>query len=122
MNNHSYIKECPITGHDEQIKYFDLGNIPLVNNLCNSREEALNAERFPLNVNYYPASGESSLDFAVDSDAAQLQRLADIKYYEDNVVYTTARNCIAHPGEFYLIPQSHYSMDTCDVRKANIEL
>ena len=68
MNNHSYIKECPITGHDEQIKYFDLGNIPLVNNLCNSREEALNAERFPLNVNYYPASGESSLDFAVDSE------------------------------------------------------
>ena len=68
MNNHSYIKECPITGHDEQIKYFDLGNIPLVNNLCNSREEALNAERFPLNVNYYPASGESSLDFAVDGE------------------------------------------------------
>ena len=68
MNNHSYIKECPITGHDEQIKYFDLGNIPLVNNLCNTREEALNAERFPLNINYYPSSGESSLDFAVDSE------------------------------------------------------
>jgi len=68
MNNHSYIKECPVTGHDEQIKYFDLGNIPLVNNLCNTREEALNAERFPLNINYYPASGESSLDFAVDSE------------------------------------------------------
>lgn len=68
MNNHSYIKECPITGHDEQIKYFDLGNIPLVNNLCDTREEALNAERFPLNINYYPASGESSLDFAVDSE------------------------------------------------------
>ena len=68
MNNHSYIKECPITGHDEQIKYFDLGNIPLVNNLCNTREEALNAERFPLNINYYPASGESSLNFAVDNE------------------------------------------------------
>lgn len=68
MNNHSYIKECPITGHDEQIKYFDLGNIPLVNNLCDTREEALNAERFPLNINYYPASGESSLDFAVDGE------------------------------------------------------
>ncbi len=68
MNNHSYIKECPVTGHDEQIKYFDLGNIPLVNNLCDTREEALNAERFPLNINYYPASGESSLDFAVDGE------------------------------------------------------
>ena len=68
MNNHSYIKECPITGHDEQIKYFDLGNIPLVNNLCDNKEDALDAERFPLNVNYYPASGESSLDFAVDGE------------------------------------------------------
>jgi len=68
MNNHSYIKECPITGQDEQIKYFDLGNIPLVNNLCNTKEEALNAERFPLNINYYPSSGESSLNFAVDSE------------------------------------------------------
>jgi len=68
MNNYSLIKECPITGHDEQIKYFDLGNIPLVNNLCNTREEALNAERFPLNVNYYPASGESSLSIAIDGE------------------------------------------------------
>jgi ubiquinone/menaquinone biosynthesis C-methylase UbiE len=68
MNNHSYIKECPITGHDEQIPYFSLGNIPLVNNLYNTRDEAINAERFPLTINYYPSSGESSLDFAVDSE------------------------------------------------------
>jgi len=61
------IKECPITGHDEQIKYFDLGDIPLVNNLCETRDEALNIERFPLNINYYPASGESSLSIAIDS-------------------------------------------------------
>ncbi len=68
MDNHSLITECPITGHDEQIKYFDLGNIPLVNNLCNTRDESLNVERFPLNINYYPASGESSLSYAVDSE------------------------------------------------------
>ena len=68
MNNYSLIKECPITGHDEQIKYFDLGDIPLVNNLCDTREEAINAERFPLNINYYPASGESSLSVAIDGE------------------------------------------------------
>jgi hypothetical protein len=68
MNNHSLINECPITGHNEQIKYFDLGNIPLVNNLCDTQEKALAAQRFPLNVNYYPASGLSSLDFAVDGE------------------------------------------------------
>lgn len=68
MNNYSLIKECPITGHDEQIKYFDLGNIPLVNNLCDTREEAISAERFPLNINYYPASGESSLSVAINGE------------------------------------------------------
>jgi hypothetical protein len=68
MKKNTFINQCPITGHDEQIKYFDLGNIPLVNNLCNTRDEALNAERFPLNINYYPASGESSLSIAIDGE------------------------------------------------------
>jgi hypothetical protein len=66
MKNYSLINKCPITGHGEQIKYFDLGNIPLVNNLCDTREEALIAEKFPLNINYYPKSGESSLSIAID--------------------------------------------------------
>jgi len=68
MNNYSLIKKCPVTGHDEQIKYFDLGNVPLVNNLYDTREEAINAERFPLNINYYPASGESSLSVAINGE------------------------------------------------------
>jgi len=46
------------------------------------------------------------LDFSVDVDPEQLQKLIDNKYYEDNVVYTTARNCINNPGDFYLIPQN----------------
>lgn len=46
------------------------------------------------------------LDFTVDVDPAQLKVLIDSEYYNDNVVYTTARNCIANPGDFYLIPQN----------------
>jgi len=46
------------------------------------------------------------LDFAVDVDANQLQQLIENAYCENNVVYTTARNCLANPGEFYLIPQA----------------
>lgn len=46
------------------------------------------------------------LDFAVDVDPKILQTLIENKYYEDNVVYTTARNCIDNPGDFYLIPQN----------------
>ena len=67
-NNHSIINNCPITGDSNQVKYFDLGKIPLVNNLCNSKEEAINCDKFPLNVNYYENSGLSSLDFVVDSE------------------------------------------------------
>ena len=68
MYKHSLIKQCPITNSVEKIKYFDLGNIPLVNNLCDSREESIKATKFPLNINYYPESGLSSLDFAVDGE------------------------------------------------------
>ena len=46
------------------------------------------------------------LDFAVDVDAEQLQRLIKNGYNENNVVYTTARNCLNNPGDFYLIPQA----------------
>lgn len=66
MNNHSEIKQCPITDSTEYVSYFTLGNVPLVNNLCDTREESLSAERFPLTLNYYPSSGLTSLDFAVD--------------------------------------------------------
>jgi hypothetical protein len=66
MKNYTLINECPVTGDNESIRYFDLGNIPLVNNLCDTREESIEAEKFPLNINYYPKSGESSLSVAVD--------------------------------------------------------
>lgn len=49
---------------------------------------------------------EMRLDFCVELDLAQLNKLGEANYYEDNVVYTTARNCIASPGSFYLIPQN----------------
>jgi hypothetical protein len=46
------------------------------------------------------------LDFTVELDTTQLKKIIDSKYYEDNVVYTTARSCIDNPGDFYLIPQA----------------
>jgi hypothetical protein len=51
---------------------------------------------------------EMRLDFAVDTVYANLEPLITNKYVESNIVYTTARNCIDHPGEFYLIPQAPY--------------
>jgi hypothetical protein len=49
---------------------------------------------------------EMKLDFTVDTVLNNLKPLIENKYTEQNIVYTTARNCILHPGEFYLIPQN----------------
>jgi hypothetical protein len=45
------------------------------------------------------------LDFTVDTDYDKLQSLVESKYTENNIVYTTAKNCTKKSGEFYLIPQ-----------------
>jgi hypothetical protein len=44
------------------------------------------------------------LDFAVETTTNNLTGILETNYQRDNIVYTTARNCIANPGEFYLIP------------------
>ena len=49
---------------------------------------------------------EMRLDFSVELNPTQLARLVENKYYENNIVYTSARNCIEHPGDFYLIPMA----------------
>jgi hypothetical protein len=49
---------------------------------------------------------EMRLDFTVDTDKTILATLKESKYSENNIVYTTPRNCIDNPGEFYLIPQN----------------
>lgn len=43
-------------------------------------------------------------DFAVETDRKKLSAIVESGYQIDNIVYTTASNCIAFPGEFYLIP------------------
>lgn len=60
------IEQCPITGDTNPIEYFNLGEVPLVNNLCSSKEESLNCSKYPLAVQYFPKSGLSTLTHAVD--------------------------------------------------------
>jgi len=45
------------------------------------------------------------LDFALESDQQKLKQILTTGYQQNNIVYTTPRNCIDIPGEFYLIPQ-----------------
>lgn len=44
------------------------------------------------------------LDFCVENDAAELRDMIDLKYTENTVVYTRVKNCLAMPGEFFIVP------------------
>ena len=48
-------------------KVIDLGEIPLVNNLCNTKEESLNAKRYPLRV-FQDENMVMKLDTEIDSE------------------------------------------------------
>ena len=44
------------------------------------------------------------LDFTVEKDDIKLTELFDLHYYKQNIIYTTPRQCLRHPGVFYTIP------------------
>ena len=66
MINYKLIEKCPITGDDDKIVYFDLDNIPLVNNLNDTKEESLNCPKYPLAVQLFKKSGLSTLTVEID--------------------------------------------------------
>lgn len=57
---------CPITNSSNLATYLDLGNMPLVNNLCATKEESLTCNKYPLAVQYCNDSGLSMLTHIVD--------------------------------------------------------
>jgi len=54
---------------------------------------------------------EMRVDFAVETQVDKLQQIIDNKYCDNNIVYTSARNCINNPGNFYLIPYNPKFLD-----------
>lgn len=66
MDNYILINKCPITGDNKSIIYLDLGLMPLVNNLNNTKEESLNCPRYPLSVQLFEESGLSSLTAEIE--------------------------------------------------------
>ena len=62
------IEKCPISGSKERVEYINLGNIPLVNNLCDTQQEALLCEKFPLAVQFFPESKVTCLTDIVNKD------------------------------------------------------
>lgn len=68
MNTYSIIDRCPITGDSESTLYLDLGLMPLVNNLNNTKEESLNCQKYPLAVQVFNQSKLSSLTVEIEPD------------------------------------------------------
>jgi hypothetical protein len=58
---------------------------------------------------------EMRLDFAVETNNEKLDAIHKSGIQEDSIVYTTARNCIKYPGEFYLIPQRPQLVDLATI-------
>jgi hypothetical protein len=56
-------------------------------------------------------ASQMRLDFCVETRRDQLVAIIETEYQVNNVVYTTARNCIQYPGEFYLIPNNPQLLD-----------
>jgi hypothetical protein len=58
---------------------------------------------------------EMRLDFAVETNNKKLISIQQSGIQHDSVVYTTARNCISYPGEFFLIPQRPLLVDLATI-------
>jgi hypothetical protein len=62
------LSKCPISGSEKSVTYLDLGNVPLVNNLCATKEESLACEKFPLAIQFFPESRLTCLTEIVNKD------------------------------------------------------
>lgn len=62
------ITKCPISGSNNALEYLNLGLVPLVNNLCETKEESLSCKRFPLAIQRFSESNLTTLTEAVNKD------------------------------------------------------
>ena len=82
------VTNCPITNDSETFTYIDLGSMPLVNNLCNTKEESINCKKYPIAVQYFPKSKLSCLTENVDPNLMFSQYA-----YKSGVVKAYAKHC-----------------------------
>ena len=85
--NYSIVNSCPITNDCNRFTYLDLGDMPLVNNLLDTKEEAINCIKFPLEVQYFTKSKLSCLSKNVDPNLLFTQysyKSGIVKAYSDH--------------------------------------
>ena len=62
------ITQCPISGTTKSTEYLNLGSVPLVNNLCLTREESLSCTKYPLAIQRFQESNLTCLTEVVNKD------------------------------------------------------
>lgn len=62
------IEKCPISGSKISVEYLNLGNVPLVNNLCDTHEESFACQKFPLAIQFFPESSLTCLTEIINKD------------------------------------------------------
>jgi hypothetical protein len=60
-------------------------------------------------------ANDMRLDFTVETRPTHLQNLVGSEYHINNIIYTSAKNCINHPGNFYLIPYNSRLLDIATI-------
>ena len=68
MNHGNPIDVCPITGDGESTEILNLGEVPLVNKLCVTREQSLASLKFPLAIQVFHKSRLTCLTEIVDKE------------------------------------------------------
>ena len=69
------IKDCPIDDNNNGVEFLILGNIPLVNNLYDTKKDSLSCEKFPLAIQFFPESKLTCLTEIVNKDELFLDYL-----------------------------------------------
>ena len=69
------INKCIISGDADAVEFLNLGKVPLVNNLCTTKEESLKCKKFPLAVQYFPESKLTCLTKIINKDELFLNYL-----------------------------------------------
>lgn len=100
------IDTCHISGDKDSFLYLDLGDVPLVNNLCLTRDESLSCDKFPLAIQQFRKSKLSCLTEIVNKDRLFL-----------NYVYQSGVNkpFLPHCSEMYLYLENNVSLKSGDL-------
>jgi hypothetical protein len=88
MKEVTLVTNCPITNDSERFTYIDLGEMPLVNNLSDTKEDSFNSPKYPLAVQYFSKSKLSCLTENVDPNLMFSQYS-----YKSGVVKAYADHC-----------------------------